>query len=338
MYRVGFVGAGGMARLHASSFASLPDFEVVSFMDVREEQAESAAAPYKAAVFDDVQKMLDDASLDVVAICTPSVFHHQYAMLAAESGVHAFVEKPLAMKASGAKEVVEAFRKSGKVLMVGHVVRFFGEYAQARNRLLSGAIGNPVMIRTTRAGRMPRGVGNWFGNYPQSGGVILDLLIHDLDYAIWCFGPAKRVYAKSAVSDVNATNISMDLSFLTVKFQNGVIGHFEGNWALPDGFYTAFEMSGSGGIIQYDSRRVSPLLLSEAAADEGQKPNVFLPESPLHECPYKSEIRHFADVLMGNSELLVKPEDAVASVGLAENAWWSLKTGQPVEIRGGAQS
>ncbi|HNT35400.1 MAG TPA: Gfo/Idh/MocA family oxidoreductase, partial [bacterium] len=260
------------------------------------------------------------------------------AMLAAEHNLHAFVEKPLAMKASEADQIVQAFRKSGKILMVGHVVRFFGEYVQARHRVLSGAIGSPVMIRTTRAGRMPRGVGNWFGNYAQSGGVILDLIVHDLDYAVWCFGAPRRVYAKSVVSDVNAVGVSLDHAFVTVKFQNGVIGHFEGSWALPDGFYTAFEVSGSGGIIQYDSRKVSPLLLSESAAEEGQKPNVFLPESPLHDCPYRSEVQHFAEVLQGKAELVVKPEDAVTCVAVAASAWWSLRTGQSVQIQGGAKS
>jgi len=337
MYRVGFVGAGGMARLHARTFASLPDFEVVAFMDIRKEQAESAAAPYKAAVYSDARQMLLDSRIDVLAICTPSCFHAEYALVAAENGLDVFVEKPISMTAKEGSEIVEACQKAGVVLMVGHVVRFFNEYAQARSRILNGDIGAPAFIRTTRAGRMPRGVANWFGNYAQSGGVVIDLAIHDLDYALWCFGPAKRVYAKALVTDVKAKGVTFDHVFITVKFHNGVIGHFEGSWAMPDGFYTTFETSGPGGIIQYDGRKTSPLLLSESATTQGQKPNVFLPESPLHESPYVTEIKHFADVLNGNEQLRVKPEEAVQSLHLAECAWWSLRTGQPVEVSGGAE-
>ena len=337
MYRIGFVGAGGMARLHASSFASQPDTEIIAFMDVRREQAEAAAAPYDAAVYEDIEKMLADSPVDVLAICCPSAFHFEYLKIAVHHGLSVFLEKPIALCEEDGQEAVRISQQSDITLMVGHVVRFFSEYQGARNRIINGGLGNPVMIRTTRAGQMPRGVGDWFTRYSLSGGVIADLMIHDLDFALWCFGPARRVYAKALVTDPNAT-ASRDHAFATVRFANNVIGHFEASWAMPQGFYTSFELSGSGGLIQYDSRKCTPYVASFREDRSSGRPGVILPQSPLHEAPYLKEIKHFMAVVRGEQELLVQPEEALDALRLAQSIWQSVRTGQPVEVAGGMES
>jgi len=325
-----------MARVHASAFAAHPETEIVAFMDIREEQAQEAAKAYKAAVYDDVEKMLSEKPIDILAICTPTAFHHEYAIIGAQHGVNIFLEKPIALTTKEGEAVIKACRDADVLLTIGHVVRFFPDYAGARLDIIAGNIGTPAMIRTTRAGGMPRGAGNWFSHYEISGGIIPDLMLHDLDYALWCFGPAKRVYAKAVVTDPKAV-FEGDHAFVIVRFENGVIGHFEASWALPHGFYSSLEITGTGGIIQHDSRKSVPLTLNEKADASDGRPNVFLPESPMHEGPYATEIKHFISALKGEEELLVKPEEALESLRIAECAWESLKTGQPVEVSGGAE-
>src|SRR5690606_8031401 len=116
---------------------------------------------------------------------------------AAAAGKHVFCEKPISISIEDAKAMVEACEKAGVTLMVGHVLRFFPEYDAARDAVAGGRLGDPKVIRATRASAFPTwGSDNWFADESRSGGPIVDLIIHDIDWIRWTFGEVQRVYAK----------------------------------------------------------------------------------------------------------------------------------------------
>jgi predicted dehydrogenase len=217
--------------------------------------------------------------------------------------------------------------------MVGHVVRFFPEFAAAKKAIDAGAVGIPASIRTSRTAGHPKGGwNNWFADPAQSGGVILDMSIHDLDWIRWCFGPVTRVYAKGLYGKDLFAGI-MDYGLITLRLHSGAIAHVTGSWAHIGGFRTTFEVSGDSGMIEHDSAKSVPFSLTQRTAP-GAPPGVAIPASPMapDDDPYYLELREFTDSLLSKRQPSVTIYDARAAVQLALAALESIETGNPVDV------
>jgi predicted dehydrogenase len=148
------------------------------------------------------------------------------------------------------------------------------------------------------------------------------------DLLRWCFGKARRVYARGLVdSKIPLT----DYALVTIRFENGVIAHVEGGWARPSGFITSVEAAGTKGLLSCSNSDSAPLVIERKAA-EGEKVSVAVPESPTLENPYFQELRHFITCLEKGEKPDVTPEDAVEAVKIAEAAIRSISSGQPVVL------
>jgi predicted dehydrogenase len=316
--RVGLVGAGNMAGIHADAWATTPD-RIVAVFDPDRERASKLADAYRAVVADDFDGLA--AMVDVVDICTPTHTHASYITAAAGSGVDIVCEKPLARTASEALDAVAACEAAGVRLLVGHVVRFFPEYAAARDTVVAGDVGEVGVVRLDRSTYLPAGASSWFSDRSKSGGVVLDLMIHDVDYARWVAGDVARVYARSAGGG--------DHVLATLSHTNGAISHIQGSWAYPRGsFRAAFEIAGSDGLIQ---RHVAvPFEASVKAGDDVS--DVPQPPSSSTESPYVTEIRHFSSVLHGNAEPRVTADDGAKAVAVCDAIAESLMTNRAVEV------
>ena len=148
--------------------------------------------------------MLAQAKPDIIDICTPTPLHRDYVERAAAAGKAIFVEKPLARTLADCDAMVAAVNRAGVPAMPGHVVRFFPEYAAAKRLVDAGGVGKPAAIRTARLAGFPgqEGRPNWYADPQQSGGLVLDLILHDFDWLRWTFGPITRVYAKGLYGKV----------------------------------------------------------------------------------------------------------------------------------------
>lgn len=330
MRRVAIIGAGGMAGSHAACYAKIENAELVAVMDVVPDAAQSLAEKYGVPAFTDAAEMFDKVEFDVVDVCTPTPFHTPYIKMAAAAGKDVCSEKPLGRTMEQCWESIGACKKAGVRLFVAQVLRWFPEFRRANELIKSGAVGKPTVVRTTRGGGFPKPPSNWFADFDQSGGVVLDLLIHDIDWVLWTFGPAERVYASGLTF---AGVEDKDYALLNIRFKSGMIAHIEGSWATPDAFRVAFEVAGDEGFIEYSNEKSSPLIFSRWAPDDlsGRVP-VPVPSSPMSVSPYYLELKHFIDCLETGCELDVKPEEAAAAVQLALAAVESIKTGQPVNL------
>jgi predicted dehydrogenase len=258
-----------MGSVHAAGWAACADADLVAVTSSPDRPPSDLAQQYGMRACATLEELLD--LVDVVDICAPTDLHHEITLAAAAAGRAVICEKPLARTPGQATEMIDACREAGVPLLVAHVVRFFPEYAAAKAAVDNGEIGDPAVVRLTRATFQPaKPAGNWFVDERRSGGLHLDLMIHDLDYARWVAGDVVTAYARSVLATRPEAGVDHVLAIL--RHRSGAISHVEGSWAYPPPtFRTRGEIAGTTGTLEFDSDRtapVRPVLRSRAEAGD----------------------------------------------------------------------
>ena len=334
--RIGIVGAGFMGRVHASAWQQTPA-KVVGIVSADSEGRDQLAKHIGATPYNSIQAMLP--YVDVVDICTPTHLHFEQVLEAVAASKHIVCEKPLARTAQQAQTMLNAVQEAGVYLLVGHVVRFFPEYANAKAIVNSGQVGKVAVTRLTRCSFKParNNLDSWFHDDVKSGGMMLDLMIHDFDYARWISGDVESVYARRVVS--RFPDALGDYALAILNHTNGAITHVEGGWAYPAPmFRTALEIAGSHGLIEHPVNSSTSLGIHLHESNRADS-DIAVPTSPLAKDPYAVQIQHFYDVLTGKEQTLrVTAQDGYEALCIALAAIESAKTGRKVrlsEIRNG---
>ena len=325
--KIGIAGAGFMGVAHAAGWAATPA-QLTGIVAETVAEAAPLAAEYGVKAYTDFAALLAD--VDVIDICTPTHLHHAMVLQAAAAGKAIVCEKPLARSVAQAQEMVAACKQAGVPLLVAHVVRFFPEYALAKAAVAEGQIGQPGVIRLHRGSYRPKKpVGNWFLDEAKSGGLMLDLMIHDFDYARWVGGEVASVFAKKVSSGHPDAPVDYGLAILTHR--SGSLSHIAGAWAYPPPtFRTSLEIFGDRGLIQFDSAESAPIL--NLIKTPGDAPDVALPSSPVSESPYTTQIKEFYAALSGGKPARIRAEDGLAAVQIAEAAIQSARSGLAVTL------
>ncbi len=327
MWKVGIVGAGNIAQIHGQCWSDLP-VRLQGWFDVVPAAALRAAQTWGGAIFDSLEDLLADC--DIVDICTSVQHHRDVVWAAADRGKAIVCEKPLARTVADCEEIV-AYCKNAEVrLFVAHVVRFFPQFVAARETLLSGQLGKPATIRTVRAFGFPGGghheAAQPYGDLPRSGGVVLDVAIHDIDYQRWCLGEVERVFARGLW---DAGIPQTDHALIVLRFASGAIGHIEASWAHKQGLSrTHLEIAGTQGIVEWDSRDKDPLEMATVGTGGVRK----LTPYPGQDHPWHAELSHFVQCLESGEPFRVSPVDGLMAVKIAEAALHSIRTGRPVHM------
>jgi predicted dehydrogenase len=318
-----------MGAYHAAGWSRTPA-QLVGFHSLEQGQMDRLIAQHGGRTFATLDALLD--AVDVVDICTPTHLHHAMVLQAAARGRHIICEKPLARTAEQGEALVAACRQAGVKLLVAHVVRFFPEYAQAKALVERGEIGRVGVVRLKRVSFQPRRAeDNWFLDVARSGGMMLDLMIHDLDYARWVAGEVESVFARSVRSA--RPDAPGDYALAILRHTNGALSNIEGGWAYPPPlFRTSLEIAGDGGLIEHPAGSSTALSVHLMEREEGSAPDIAVPRSPLLEDPYVVEIKHFYEVLAHDAPPRVTPEDGLAALKLALAAIESAQTGRPVNL------
>ena len=331
MLRVGIIGMGFMGMTHVQAWAQTPAV-LVGIVSADRAQAETAVAQYGGAVYDSLADL--QPQVDVIDICTPTHLHREMVLQAAAAGKHIICEKPLALSLEDTQVMLDACQKAGVTLLVAHVVRFFPEYALAKAIVDRGEIGRVGIVRLTRASFKPasKNPQSWFHDTSKSGGMMMDLMIHDFDYARWIAGDVETVFAKNIAS--RFTNVPGDHAFAILRHTNGALSHIEGGWAYPAPmFRTALEVAGSEGLIEHPTGSSVPLGI-HLRQTQTSDADIAVPSSPLAEDPYATQIHHFYGVLTGaETTPRVTAEDGAEAVRIALAAIESARTGRPVVLK-----
>ena len=331
--RIGIVGAGLMGEWHALRWRSLP-VSISGFYDISRGKAAALARQFGAKAFPCLEDLTKSA--DVVQICTPSVYHLQAVEVAAAHGKHIFCEKPLARCGQEAQRIIDIAEAAGCRLYVGQVLRFFHQYRRAKQAIDAGEIGKPALLRAIRAAGHAAELDkrDWFADVSMTGGVAYEVSLHDIDFACWCLGRVRRLLARG-LSYRDDLPVVADHMLLTLEFAAGGIGHIDGNWMVTDGsFRQQFEVVGDGGRISYDSAPSEALYLSL----RGETNPFQLPEETMHadDDPYLLQLRHFMEALAHDRPFAIDARDALHAVQVAQAAGQSMRSGQAVELPGGA--
>lgn len=316
---VGLIGAGGITQAHVPAWIEL-GAQVTVFSHAG---AAELAAEYGVSSVESLEDLLE--SCDIVDICTPTPTHRGYAEAALLAGKHIICEKPIALTRADADAVSALAEKVGRQAYPAHVVRFFPEYARAKSAVADGQIGTPAISRFSRVGEYPRWSA-WFGDDRQSGGIVMDQMIHDLDIARWISGEVTDVYAVKSASAVGPAVTAQ----VILTHEGGALSYVSGVWGAPGTtFVTSFSIAGSHGVLRHDSRTDASIRLDGGTREKvgGTRPDISLGESP-----YLTQLREFANACAGGEPPRVSLDDGARAVELAEAANESIATGASVSV------
>lgn len=327
-----------MGRLHYKCWNTLEDAEVVAVCDVNPNieqdskravgnvgETEEAIDFNRLQLYTDFEKMLKEAKLDAVSVTLPTYLHTDFSVKALQAGLNVLCEKPMALNVQDCQRMITEAKHSGKLLQIGHCVRFWPEYAKAKEIVDSGRYGRVIAATFQRLGATPAwSTDNWLRDEKRSGGVALDLHIHDTDFVQYLFGMPR------AVSSFGARSPSGELLHIVTQYlyDNNKVVTAEGGWAMMTsfGFEMSFNIMMEKATIVYDLTREPAFKICPA---EGQ---TYTPEVEKGD-GWFLEITHFAKTISGQKVKLVTTlEQSLNSVKIIEAEKESLTKGEKVSI------
>ncbi len=337
MLNVGIVGFGFMGRMHYRCWKARQDARVAAVCDSNPNIVEDSrkavgniagaeAVDFTGlAVYRDLGEMLAKEKLDAVSITLPTYLHAETSIRALAAGVHVLCEKPMALSSADCDRMIDAARKAGKILQIGHCVRFWPEYAVAKEMVADGRYGRLLAASLRRLASPPTwSQDNWLLNERRSGGVALDLHIHDTDFIQYLLG------VPGSVSGFGVVNSAGILAHVVTRYDygSGPLVVAEGGWAMAPsfGFEMSFNLVLERATIVYDCTR-QPALRVCPAGGEG-----FTPPVPPGD-GYIRQIDHFARSIRGETvPPVITLEQSRDSVRIVEAEKESIAAGRPVVV------
>ena len=327
-FSIGVIGCGGMGRSLAHSAKALEHVAVLRVSDVDEERAKPLAAELDAAYDLDYHELLADERVQAVLIASPPFLHRQIAVDAANAGKHVFCEKPMAPTLTDCDAMIEAAKKNGVKLGIGLVCRFHATHATVRERVHSGELGAPICMMVHRIGGPWRLENHWRMQRAKSGGSLMEINAHEIDFMHWTCGEVKTVYAAGGTY-IQPEADYPDVVLASFTFENGAVGLLHSSHASAIGGY--------GGRIDCEKGSIYFPQIWGGDATIRIKPfegeEVKIPISSIKvEEPVRHEIRAFVDAILNNVTPPITGIDGRAAVELALAAYRSVETGQPVNL------
>lgn len=330
--RIGVVGAGFMGRMYAQIVHAHPLAELAGVADLDIAVARSAVEQLGAPAYTSVEELLERGSLAGLIVATVEDAHVAPCLAAFERRVGVLVEKPLATTIADATAIVEAARRTGSVLMVGHVLRFDARYVSLWETVANGGIGEPLTVYARRLN----------GKDAQKrlhGRCSLPLFlgVHDYDIVRWTVGSeVTQVVAQARRGFLSGQGYPVeDASVALLTFANGVLATVEESWVLPDGHPTGFdqrlEVNGTTGRVELVGHYGGVVVMSdqrESWPDTALWPTVHGRVTGALE----RETDHFIECLRTGRQPLVTGEDGLTAVRIALAVEESARTGQAVSL------
>jgi predicted dehydrogenase len=324
MLKIGIVGFGFMGRMHYRCWDGMKGAKVAAVCDLNAkvleqlgestgniEGAETNIDPSSFNFYTDFDEMLSKEQLDAVAITLPTNLHPGFSSKALKAGVNVFCEKPMALTVEDCESMIAVAKESGKVLMIGHCVRFWPEYAKTKEIVSGGEYGKVVAAVFQRLGAAPTwSEDNWFLDERRSGGVTLDLHIHDTDYVHYLFGIPQSVLSNKATGPGGGT-AHIVTQYL---YDDGKLVSAEGGWSMMPsfGFEMSFNIMLEKATIVYDCTR-KPTLKVCTSSGETLEPELEKDDG------YVQEMTYFAKLIQGEKvEEIITLEQSRDSVRIVE--------------------
>lgn len=262
---VAFLGVGRMGETHLRNLVGLSGVRVVAVADPNREAAERGKAISSAEVaLIDIEKAITHPGVDAVVIVTPTETHARLIELAINAGKAVFSEKPIALDLAETNRIVRLAQERGALVQIGFMRRFDPGYAKAKARIEAGELGKLETFRALSRDTYPPSL-NFL---KSSGGLFLDMAVHDLDLARFLVGEVEEVQAWGTVliDERFSQAGDVDTAMTLLRFQNGVLGVTETSRRSNWGYDIRTEVAGAIGKVVVEAPQKTPLLLARASS------------------------------------------------------------------------
>jgi len=329
--RVGIIGAGRIGRVHAETVAfRLPEAVPAAIADINRQAAEDVAArcgiPRVAA---SAAEIIADSSIEAVLICSSTDTHADLICQAAQAGKHIFCEKPIDLTLAKIDTALAAANKAGIKLQIGFNRRFDPNFARVRQAVASGEIGQPRLLHIISRDPAPPPI-----SYIRvSGGIFLDMTIHDFDMARFLIGDeVEEVYTAAAVMVDPAIGQAGDLDTAVVmlRFRSGAIGTIDNSRQAAYGYDQRAEILGSEGAIGTGNCYPNEATVSTAASIRRDLPFHFFMDR--YTASYANELAAFVSAVMKDKPVLVTGSDGRLALQIGLAARKSHDEHRPVRV------
>ncbi len=330
--RMGLIGAGRIGKLHAENLASrISGAQLVGVADVQLAAAQEVAKRHGVATaVADYRDLLEDPQVEAVAVCSATDTHAQIVQDAALAGKQIFCEKPIDIDLERIDLTLEAVEKAGVKFQVGFNRRFDSNFSKAREMVASGKIGKPHLLRITSRDPEPPPV----EYIKASGGIFLDMTIHDFDIARYLLGTeVTEIYAVGVVLVDQAIEEAgdIDTAVITMQFENGAIGTIDNSRRAVYGYDQRVEVFGSEGMVAVSNKTPDTLVYSDGQGLHSAKPLYFFLERYYES--YLAEMREFVEAVLNDIQPPVLGSDGRQAVVIGLAAKKSLDENRPVLLR-----
>jgi myo-inositol 2-dehydrogenase/D-chiro-inositol 1-dehydrogenase len=329
--RIGIIGAGRIGKVHAETLAfRLPEATASAIADVNGNVARDVAERFQIPrVVADSQEIINDPSIDAVLICSPTETHAELVIQAARGGKHIFCEKPIDHSLSRIDLALQEVKKSGVKFQVGFNRRFDANFARVRAAVTEGEIGTPHLIHIVSRDPGPPPI-----SYVKvSGGIFLDMTIHDFDIARFLVGhEVESLYTAGAVRvdpEIGKAG-DLDTVVIVLRFKNGVIGTIDNSRKAVYGYDQRVEILGSKGAIATENCYPNQAILSTSTAIQRDLPLNFFMDRYTES--FVSELRAFVQAVLQNKPVPVDGTDGRIAVVMGLAARKSYDERRPVQL------
>ncbi len=343
--RVGVIGLG-IGRSHVRGYQEHPAASVVAVADLDPAKLEENANLYGVPLrYETAERMLAEAELDVVSVCTPNAFHKPLTIAALEAGCHVLCEKPMALNAADGEAMIAAAERAGRRLMINFSFRFNAQAVALKKRVEAGMLGRVYFGRTLwhRRRGVP-GFGGWFGLKELSGGgPLIDLGVHRLDLALWLMGHPEPEWvvgntwnaltAPVAAAEGKPFDVE-DFAAAMIRFRDGSMLELEASWAsnVKENDVMETRLFGTHGGLVHRNKNEGYDFTGELHFERDGSQFDMQVHEPAPKP--KSSMWHFIDAIANDTPHPAPGDEGLTVQRLLDAIYLSASLGEPIRIMG----
>jgi inositol 2-dehydrogenase len=329
---VGLIGAGRLGRVYARDLAGrIPETRLVAVADPAGNLAQEVASEFDVPHhYTDPMALIDDKTVDALVIVTPTHVHREQAIAAAARGKPTFCEKPPALSLDEVAAMKDAIDTSGMFFQMGFMRRFDAGYAAAKKQIAAGRIGKPLVFKATS--RDPFRPSLEYANPKSSGGMLIDMGIHDFDLARWFMGDVRSVAAIGATIAYPelATVGDIDNAIASLTFANGTLGAVDLTRSGIYGYDISTEILGLEGTIRIGYLRETPIVVMTKANGVSHDTVPYFMER--FRDAYTNQLQNFAQNVLQQRQPPITIDDGMEALRIGVAATRAQQTGTTVTV------
>jgi scyllo-inositol 2-dehydrogenase (NAD+) len=328
---VGVIGLGRLGRVYARDLAGrIPETRLVAVADPAGTVAEEVAAEFDvASAYTDPMALIDDKKVEAIVIVTPTHIHREQVIAAAASKKPTFCEKPPALSLDEVAAMKAAIEKSGMFFQMGFMRRFDAGYAAAKKQIEAGRIGEPLVFKATS--RDPFRPSLEYANPASSGGMLIDMGIHDFDLARWFMGDVKTVAtigATIAYPELMTVG-DIDNAVASLTFTSGKIGVVDLSRSGIYGYDIATEILGLEGTLKIGYLRETPVMVLTKNSVAHDTVPYFMER---FRDAYTTQLQNFAQNVLQDRPAPITIDDGLEALRIGVAATRAHETQKPVAV------